>query len=76
MKSLSRDGQQPEIMVVTYCDAGADPALILKCNPGDFFVRNASNIIPSYKKDEDHHGTSFALESGVCFVEVSHLKTV
>ena len=74
MYQLSHYGQKPEIMVVACCDSRVDPALILQCNPGDLFVvRNVANIVPHYEKDEAHHGTSAALEFGVCFLEVKHL---
>lgn len=74
MDYLSRHGQQPKIMVVACCDSRVDPALILQCDPGDLFVvRNVANIVPPYEKDEAHHGTSAALEFGVCFLKVKHL---
>ncbi len=74
MQLLSRDGQQPEIMIVACCDSRVDPALILQCDPGDLFVvRNVANIVPPYEKDEAHHGTSAALEFGVCHLKVKHL---
>jgi carbonic anhydrase len=74
MQSLSYNGQQPKIMVIACCDSRVDPALILQCDPGDLFVvRNVANIVPPYEKDEAHHGTSAALEFGVCFLEVEHL---
>ena len=74
MKYLARDGQKPEIMVVACCDSRVDPALILQCDPGDLFVvRNVANIVPPYEQDDAHHGTSAALEFGVCFLNVKHL---
>jgi len=74
MRYLSHYGQQPQVMVVACCDSRVDPALILQCDPGDLFVvRNVANIIPPYEKDEAHHGTSAALEFGVCFLKVKHL---
>ena len=74
MQYLSHYGQQPQVMVVACCDSRVDPALILQCDPGDLFVvRNVANIIPPYEKDEAHHGTSAALEFGICFLEVKHL---
>lgn len=74
MQSLSYYGQKPEIMVVSCCDSRVDPALILQCAPGDLFVvRNVANIIPPYEKDEAHHGTSAALEFGICILKVKHL---
>lgn len=74
MKYLSMNGQKPEIMVVACCDSRVDPALIVQCDPGDLFVvRNVANIIPPYEKDAMHHGTSAALEFGVCYLQVKHL---
>lgn len=74
MHYLSRHGQQPQIMIVACCDSRVDPALILQCDPGDLFVvRNVANIVPPYEKDEAHHGTSAALEFGICFLNVKHL---
>ncbi|WP_375326985.1 carbonic anhydrase [Candidatus Tisiphia endosymbiont of Nemotelus uliginosus] len=74
MYNLYRDGQQPKIMVVACCDSRVDPALILQCAPGDLFVvRNVANIVPPYEKDDTHHGTSAALEFGICFLKVKHL---
>lgn len=74
MQFLSHYGQQPNIMVVACCDSRVDPALILQCDPGDLFVvRNVANIIPPYEKDEAHHGTSAALEFGICFLDIQHL---
>lgn len=74
MKSLAYSGQQPEVMIVGCCDARVDPALILQCNPGDLFiVRNVANIVPPCEIDEKHHGTSAALEFGICYLKVKHL---
>jgi carbonic anhydrase len=74
MQLLSHYGQQPKIMVVACCDSRVDPALILQCDPGDLFVvRNIANIVPPYEKDTKHHGTSAALEFGICVLEVKHL---
>lgn len=74
MQYLSEYGQKPQVMVVSCCDARVDPALILQCDPGDLFVvRNVANIIPPYEKDGAYHGTSAALEFGVCSLKVEHL---
>lgn len=74
MQFLSDYGQQPETMVIACCDSRVDPALILQCDPGDLFVvRNVANIVPPYEKDEMHHGTSAALEFGICYLKVKHL---
>lgn len=74
MQHLSDYGQRPEIMVVACCDSRVDPSLILQCDPGDLFVvRNIANIVPPYEKDGAHHGTSAALEFGICYLKVKHL---
>ncbi|MBV9576498.1 MAG: carbonic anhydrase [Gammaproteobacteria bacterium] len=74
MQSLAHHGQQPQSMIISCCDSRVDPALLLQCDPGDLFVvRNVANIIPPYEKDEAHHGTSAALEFGICFLQVKHL---
>lgn len=74
MRNLANLGQQPEVMVVACCDSRVDPALLFQCDPGDLFVvRNVANIIPPYENDDSHHGTSAALEFGICFLGVKHL---
>ena len=74
MRQLASDGQNPEVMVIACCDSRVDPALIFQCHPGDLFVvRNVANIVPPYEKDEAHHGTSAALEFGICFLKVKNL---
>lgn len=74
MRYLSRYGQSPDTMIVACCDSRVDPALILQCDPGELFVvRNVANIVPPYEHDDSHHGTSAALEFGICFLKVKHL---
>lgn len=74
MQYLADNGQRPQVMVVACCDSRVDPALILQRDPGELFVvRNVANIVPPYEKDEMHHGTSAALEFGVCYLNVEHI---
>lgn len=74
MESLSIKGQKPDAMVIACSDSRVDPALILQCDPGELFVvRNVANIVPPYEKDDMHHGTSAALEFGICNLKVKHL---
>ncbi len=74
MKSLAQNGQRPEVMVVACSDSRVDPALLLQTLPGELFVvRNVANIIPPYEADGAHHGTSAALEFGICYLHVNHL---
>jgi len=65
--NLVERGQKPKIMVVGCCDSRVDPAIVLDCAPGDLFViRNVANIVPPSENLGGHHGTSAALEFGVC----------
>ncbi len=74
MQRLAHHGQNPEIMVVACCDSRVDPSLIMQCEPGDLFVvRNVANIVPPFENDAAHHGTSAALEFGICYLNVKHL---
>lgn len=74
MADLAKHGQKPEVMVVACSDSRVDPAIILQCDPGDLFVvRNVASIVPPYEKDASYHGTSAALEFGICFLQVKHL---
>lgn len=74
MQHLAAHGQKPDIMVIACCDSRVDPSLILQCDPGDLFVvRNVANIVPPCECDEKHHGTSAALEFGVCYLNVRHI---
>lgn len=74
MKNLAQQGQKPEVMVVACSDSRVDPALLLQTLPGELFVvRNVANIIPPYEADGAHHGTSAALEFGICYLNVKHL---
>lgn len=74
MESLSIKGQKPDAMVIACSDSRVDPALILQCDPGELFVvRNVANIVPPFEKDDKHHGTSAALEFGICHLKVKHL---
>lgn len=74
MERLAIDGQAPTFMVIACSDSRVDPALILQADPGDLFVvRNVANIVPPYEQDSKHHGTSAALEFGICHLNIEHL---
>jgi carbonic anhydrase len=71
---LVRHGQQPKILMIGCSDSRVDPAIIMNCQPGDLFViRNVANLVPPYEKDNGYHGTSAALEFGVCMLGVEHI---
>ena len=67
-------GQSPRVMVISCCDSRVHATAMFGADTGEFFIhRNIANLIPPYKPDGDHHGTSAAVEYGVSTLEVSHL---
>lgn len=73
-RELVEQGQTPKTLVVGCCDARVDPAIILDCAPGDLFViRNVANLVPPAEDQGHYHGTSAALEFGVCELDVEHI---
>jgi carbonic anhydrase len=71
---LVERGQKPKVMIISCCDSRVDPAVIFNCKPGDLFViRNVANLVPPCENNDTYHGTSAALEFGVCFLEVAHI---
>lgn len=71
---LVERGQKPKLMVVACSDSRVDPAIIFKCQPGELFVvRNVASLIPPCERGGAYHGTSAALEFGVCFLKVEHI---
>ncbi len=71
---LMTQGQTPRTIVVGCCDSRVDPAIVTNCNPGDLFIiRNVANLVPPYEISGNHHGTSAALEFGVCNLNVENI---
>lgn len=73
-RSLARDGQKPDIMVVACCDSRAAPETIFDVGPGELFVlRNVANLVPPYEPDGEFHSTSAALEFAVQSLKVRNI---
>ncbi|MBL8577620.1 MAG: carbonic anhydrase [Mesorhizobium sp.] len=73
-RTLARDGQSPETMVIACCDSRAAPESIFDAGPGELFVvRNVANLVPPYEPDGRHHSTSAALEFAVQSLKVKHV---
>lgn len=73
-KTLVENGQNPIALIIGCCDSRVDPALILDCNPGDLFViRNVANLVPPHENDRHYHGTSAALEFGICTLNIPNI---
>ena len=73
-QQLARHGQRPGTLIVSCCDSRVDPAVITDCSPGELFViRNVANIVPPFEQAGAYHGTSAALQFGVCNLQVQHV---
>jgi carbonic anhydrase len=71
---LFQEGQKPKFLIVGCCDSRVDPAIVFNCSPGDLFViRNVANIVPPNETRNGHHGTTAALQYGVCNLGVEHI---
>ncbi len=69
-----KTGQKPKTLVIACSDSRVDPTIIMDCAPGDLFVvRNVANLVPPYKDNDHYHGTSAALEFGVCGLNVQNI---
>lgn len=73
-KQLVNKGQSPAALVIACSDSRNDPALLTQSEPGDIFVvRNVAAIVPPYHPDEQHHGTSAAIEFAVRGLKVTNI---
>jgi len=76
-RTLARDGQAPETMVIACCDSRAAPEVIFDAGPGELFVlRNVANLIPPYAPDGQYHSTSAALEFAVQSLKVKNIVVI
>lgn len=72
--TLVRQGQSPKALMIACSDSRVDPALVMNCQPGDLFmIRNVANLVPPYEDDHGYHGTSAALEFGICVLGIQHV---
>ncbi|MDQ2704377.1 MAG: carbonic anhydrase [Pseudomonadota bacterium] len=73
-RSLARDGQTPETMVIACCDSRSAPEVIFDAGPGELFVlRNVANLVPPFEPDGEFHSTSAALEFAVQSLKVKNV---
>jgi len=74
---LANDGQRPRAMLVSCCDSRIDTVQMFGAEPGDLFVvRNVASLIPPYNPDDQHHGTSAAVEYAVNTLKVAHIVVI
>ena len=73
-QKLASQGQHPRAMVISCCDSRVHVTAIFGADSGEFFIhRNIANLIPPFKPDGDHHGTSAAIEFAVLSLKVAHI---
>ncbi len=73
-KKLSEEGQNPKAMIISCCDSRVNPTSIFGADIGQFFIhRNIANLVPPYKTDSDHSGTSATLEYAIENLKISNL---
>jgi carbonic anhydrase len=76
-RTLAREGQAPETMVIACCDSRAAPEVIFDSGPGELFVvRNVANLVPPYAPDGEYHATSAALEFAVQGIKVKNIVVI
>ena len=76
-RTLAREGQAPETMVIACCDSRAAPEVIFDSGPGELFVvRNVANLVPPYAPDGEYHATSAALEFAVQGMKVKNIVVI
>lgn len=69
-----REGQQPEVMVISCSDSRVDPSQIFDVDPGEIFVvRNVAALVPPFETTPGHHGVSAALEFAVQVLKVKEV---
>ncbi|QIE57957.1 carbonic anhydrase [Pikeienuella piscinae] len=74
---LMSEGQHPRAMLISCCDSRLDTVSIFGAEPGDLFVvRNIANLVPPHAPDQNHHGTSAAVEYAVNVLKVAHIVIV
>ena len=71
---LAEDGQHPRAMIISCCDSRVHVTSIFGSDAGEFFIhRNIANLVPPFKKDEDYHGTSAAIEYAIKSLKIPHI---
>ncbi len=66
--------QSPKTLVIACCDSRTDPAIILRCKPGELFVvRSVAAIVPPPDKAGEYDAVMAAVEYGVKHLSVKTL---
>ena len=69
-----REGQEPDVMVISCSDSRVDPSQIFDVAPGELFVvRNVAALVPPFETTPGQHGVSAALEFAVQVLKVKEV---
>lgn len=72
-----KEGQSPQVMVISCSDSRVDPAQVFDVDPGEIFVvRNVAAMAPPYEESPGQHGVSAALEFAVQFLKVKEVMVM
>lgn len=73
-ETLAREGQNPREMIISCCDSRVHVTQIFQADSGEMFIhRNVAALVPPCETNNDHHGTSAALEYAVRVLRVERL---
>lgn len=74
LAQLAALGQAPQALVIGCCDSRVSPETIFSSGPGELFVlRNVANVVPPFRPDGKHHGTSAAIEFAIAGLAIPHI---
>jgi carbonic anhydrase len=74
LAQLAALGQAPQALIIGCCDSRVSPETIFSSGPGELFVlRNVANVVPPFRPDGKHHGTSAAIEFAIAGLAVPHI---
>lgn len=69
-----KEGQKPQVMLISCCDSRVTTDFMFGNKPGDLFVlRNIGNLVPPYESSSDFYSVAAAIEYGVNVLKVSHI---
>ncbi len=74
---LARQGQAPQVMIVSCCDSRVLVSEMFEADAGDYFVhRNIAALIPPFRSLGGFHGTLATIEYAVRSLGVQHILVV
>lgn len=74
LAQLAALGQAPQALVIGCCDSRVSPETIFSSGPGELFVlRNVAAVVPPFRPDGKHHGTSAAIEFAISGLAIPHI---